>query len=373
MVEVTPDVKVDEETGAVSAEVPAEKHDEIIEAAKSEDNATVTVKVDAPADSDKPVNEATVSLPAQTVEQLGNDTTASLKVETPVASVTVSQNDLAALGSGAENVTVSVKKDTEAGTVQVEVKKDDAVVEDIALKAEVPSIDDSKLTPTTVAVIVVNGKETIVPKSVVNSDNSAITVLLKSGNATIKFKENKKEFTDEIPSWAQSHVDFVTSRGLYGGTSEGVFNPNATMNRAMLVQVLYALESRPETDTNDLFGDVQEGQWYTKAVAWGKATGIVAGVSPTEFGPNNKVTREQLALILYNFAKKSGMDTSKSASTDSFNDAGQVHSWADKALQWAVGNNIIGGKNGNKLDPRGDAKRAEVAVMITNFVKLMTK
>lgn len=374
VIEVTPDVKVDEETGAVTAEVPAEKAEGIIEAAKKEDGANVVVKVEAPAGSNQPVNEAAVSLPAKTVEKLGTETTANIKVETPVAAVTVSQRDLANLGSGAESVTVSVKKDTEAGTIQVEVKKDNEAVKEIALKAEVPSIDDSALTPTTVAVIVdANGKETIVPKSMVNTGSNSITILLKDGSSTIKLKENKKDFTDTIPTWAEKEVDFVTSRGLYSGTSEGVFNPTAPMNRAMLVQVLYNLESRPATSADELFGDVDQGKWYTKAVAWGKATGIVAGVSPTNFAPNREVTREQLALILYNFAKKSGMNVSKSASTGGFNDAGQVHSWADKAMQWAVGNRIIGGKDDGSLDPRGSATRAQVAVMITRFTQVMTQ
>ena len=240
---------------------------------------------------------------------------------------------------------------------------------DLELKAELPA--SNNVSNTTVAVIVdKNGKETIVPKSV--AENGKVTVLLKDGSATLKIKDNKKTFQDKIPSWAQDKVDFMASRELMVGNEKGLFAPDTKMNRAMLVQVLFSLESKPDTGVTDMFGDVKPGKWYTAAVSWGAQSGVIAGKPNGDFAPNENVTRETIAVILYAYAKHCGMDTTVNGSISGFGDASKVSGWAKNAMNWAIGAGVISG-DGKNLNPKGEASRAEVATMITGFIKTMTK
>lgn len=366
-VEIKPEVTVDE-NGAASAEVAGDQANQLVEDAKSDDVTNVTVKVEAPEDS-APITEATVALPGQAVEQLGSEANVDMTIDTPVGNVTLPGSSLSSLGKDAEKVTVTVAQKDDS-TVAIEVKKDGQLVEkDLELKAELPA--SNNVSNTTVAVIVdKNGKETIVPKSV--AENGKVTVLLKDGSATLKIKDNKKTFQDKIPSWAQDKVDFMASRELMVGNEKGLFAPDTKMNRAMLVQVLFSLESKPDTGVTDMFGDVKPGKWYTAAVSWGAQSGVIAGKPNGDFAPNENVTRETIAVILYAYAKHCGMDTTVNGSISGFGDASKVSGWAKNAMNWAIGAGVISG-DGKNLNPKGEANRAEVATMITGFIKTMTK
>lgn len=366
-IEIKPEVTVDE-NGAASAEVAGDQANQLVEAAKGDDVSNVTVKVEAPEDS-APITEATVALPGQAVEQLGSEANVDMTIDTPVGNVTLPGSSLSSLGKDAEKVTVTVAQKDDS-TVAIEVKKDGQLVEkDLELKAELPA--SNNVSNTTVAVIVdKNGKETIVPKSV--AENGKVTVLLKDGSATLKIKDNKKTFQDKIPSWAQDKVDFMASRELMVGNEKGLFAPDTKMNRAMLVQVLFSLESKPDTGVTDMFGDVKPGKWYTAAVSWGAQSGVIAGKPNGDFAPNENVTRETIAVILYAYAKHCGMDTTVNGSISGFGDASKVSGWAKNAMNWAIGAGVISG-DGKNLNPKGEASRAEVATMITGFIKTMTK
>ncbi len=366
-VEIKPEVTVDE-NGVASAEVAGDQANQLVEAAKGDDVTNVTVKVEAPEDS-APITEATVALPGQAVEQLGSEANVDMTIDTPVGNVTLPGSSLSSLGKDAEKVTVTVAQKDDS-TVAIEVKKDGQLVEkDLELKAELPA--SNNVSNTTVAVIVdKNGKETIVPKSV--AENGKVTVLLKDGSATLKIKDNKKTFQDKIPSWAQDKVDFMASRELMVGNEKGLFAPDTKMNRAMLVQVLFSLESKPDTGVTDMFGDVKPGKWYTAAVSWGAQSGVIAGKPNGDFAPNENVTRETIAVILYAYAKHCGMDTTVNGSISGFGDASKVSGWAKNAMNWAIGAGVISG-DGKNLNPKGEASRAEVATMITGFIKTMTK
>lgn len=179
----------------------------------------------------------------------------------------------------------------------------------------------------------------------------------------------KLPFTDVSTSdWFYSDVMFVYENGLFSGTDSRSFSPNASMTRAMLVTVLYRLEGEPVGTGSSSFSDVCSGSYYEKAVAWAAANGIVTGTGSTSFSPDAKVTREQLAAILYRYAQYKKLDTDAGAKLDSFSDAGNVSGYASEALSWAVSEGLINGASG-RLMPKGDATRAQVAAILHRFVE----
>ncbi len=181
--------------------------------------------------------------------------------------------------------------------------------------------------------------------------------------------EVKLPFTDVSTSdWFYDDVAFVYKNGLFSGTDSRSFSPNASMTRAMLVTVLYRLEGEPTVTGRSSFTDVRSGAYYEKAVIWAAANGIVTGTDSTSFSPDAKVTREQLAAILYRYAQYRKLDTDASAKLNSFTDADSVSAYASEALGWAVSESLINGASG-KLMPKGDATRAQVAAILHRFVK----
>lgn len=172
----------------------------------------------------------------------------------------------------------------------------------------------------------------------------------------------------DVPAsaWYCDAVEYVYENGLMSGVSGGRFAPNDTLTRAMLVQTLYAMEGRPAAASAG-FADVASGDWYASAVNWAAANGVVSGVSETGFGPNNALTREQLALILYRFAQYKGYDVTGTSDLAAYADGSSVSGWAAEAMGWAVDAGLISGVGGNQIAPTGTASRAQVAQILMNF------
>ena len=172
----------------------------------------------------------------------------------------------------------------------------------------------------------------------------------------------------DVPAsaWYYDAVEYVYENGLMSGVSGGRFAPDDTLTRAMLVQTLYAMEGRPAAASAG-FADVASGDWYASAVNWAAANGVVSGVSETGFGPNNALTREQLALILYRFAQYKGYDVTGTSDLAAYADGSSVSSWAAEAMGWAVDAGLISGVGGNQIAPTGTASRAQVAQILMNF------
>lgn len=196
---------------------------------------------------------------------------------------------------------------------------------------------------------------------------SAVNVGVSYVKATETPSETK--FNDvSANDWFASAVDYVTGKGMMNGTADNTFSPKANTTRGMVVTVLYRLENQPSTSAAS-FTDVASGAYYANAVAWANANGIVSGYGSGKFGPNDKVTREQLAAILYRYAQYKKYDVSVGEDTNilSYNDAQSISSYAIPAIQWACGAGVVTGKSGSKLDPKGNATRAEVAAMLMRF------
>ena len=196
---------------------------------------------------------------------------------------------------------------------------------------------------------------------------SAVTVGVSYAKADETPSETK--FNDvSANDWFASAVDYVTGKGMMNGTADNTFSPKANTTRGMVVTVLYRLENQPSTSAAS-FTDVASGAYYANAVAWANANGIVSGYGSGKFGPNDKVTREQLAAILYRYAQYKKYDVSVGEDTNilSYDDAQSISSYAIPAIQWACGAGVVTGKSGSKLDPKGNATRAEVAAMLMRF------
>lgn len=194
---------------------------------------------------------------------------------------------------------------------------------------------------------------------------------VKVGVSYVKATETPSETTFNDVSandWFASAVDYVTGKGMMNGTADNTFSPKANTTRGMVVTVLYRLENQPSTSAAS-FTDVASGAYYANAVAWANANGIVSGYGSGKFGPNDKVTREQLAAILYRYAQYKKYDVSVGEDTNilSYDDAQSISSYAIPAIQWACGAGVVTGKSGSKLDPKGNATRAEVAAMLMRF------
>lgn len=169
-------------------------------------------------------------------------------------------------------------------------------------------------------------------------------------------------------SWYYDAVVYAYANNLFNGTTATTFEPNMPMSRAMLVTVLWRIEGEPTAIVPTYFADVPAGTWYSDAVAWAGSTGIVNGVSATQFDPNADVTREQIATILYRYAKTKGWDIYAAAPLTGFVDGAETSSWATRAMEWACAEQFIVGANG-RLNPCGQATRAEVATILMRLLE----
>ena len=218
-----------------------------------------------------------------------------------------------------------------------------------------------------------NGKEV----SVTDKGNNTCSFTMPAANVTVAatFKAAGEEpvepeglpFTDVADSaWYRSDVAAVYEAGLMTGTSATTFAPDQDTSRAMIVTILYRLEKEPAVTGGNTFTDVAEGAWYTDAVTWAQDSGIVTGYTETTFGPNDPITREQLATILYRYAQAKGVDVSVGEDTNilSYNDISDLGQWAMSAMQWACGAGLISGDNNGNLLPKNTAARSQVAAVL---------
>ena len=176
-------------------------------------------------------------------------------------------------------------------------------------------------------------------------------------------------FTDAQNHWARAYIEWAYAMGYFSGTTPTTFSPDQAVTRGMLVALLYRIEGNPPAGSSS-FTDVPSNQYYAKAVAWAENTKVVSGTSATTFSPSQSITREQLAAMLYRYAQYKGMDTSARGDLSQFKDTSRISSYAGTAISWAVGAGIINGKGNASLDPKGNATRAETAVMLQKFTSL---
>ena len=177
-------------------------------------------------------------------------------------------------------------------------------------------------------------------------------------------------FTDvSEKDWFYGDVMFVYENGLMLGTSKTLFSPHGTATRGMMATILWRMEGSPVPKGKNSFTDVEDGKWYADAITWTAENGIFAGYGKDKFGPDDPITREQLAAIFYRYADYKGYDLTVKGNLDKFKDADKITDYAKTAMQWAVGSGLMKGKSGNLLDPQGTATRAEIAAMLHRFIE----
>ena len=258
--------------------------------------------------------------------------------------------------------TVTITAEQTGNMVELSVTADGKPVENPSsgLTLTVPAPNAA---PGTVAALVrEDGTRQIIRKSV--ADGSRVIVPL-DGPAKLEILDNGKRFRD-VPdnSWAADAVSFVSAHELFSGTGSDQFSPDLPMSRGMLAVVLHNLEGNPRQAFANAFADVRGTAWYADGVAWAAEHGIISGYDGNRFGPDDNITREQLAVMLWRYA---GSPTAVSG-TLRFSDADTASDWAQNALLWAVEQGILSGKGGGILDPLGKATRAQAAQMLKNFI-----
>lgn len=206
-------------------------------------------------------------------------------------------------------------------------------------------------------------------------DASLKAVVFETGHFSVYgvgYKNPAPAFTDIHNHWAADNILFAASRGLLSGTSDTTFSPNTGMTRGMFVTALGRLAGiNPDSYKTVKFTDVKADAYYAPYVNWAAQNGIVEGVTATTFAPDTNINREQMAVIMANYAKKLGYDLPKTLQAVTFADNAQISSWAKNAVRAMQQAGILAGKNGNKFDPKGTATRAEVATVLRRFVEIV--
>ena len=297
------------------------------------------------------------------------DGTASVTTEDPDGRVTVE----AVLPASAVNDAGGEAVALPMPAVRAERDRGDAptVTVDLPRGASVPvEIPVENAAVSTVALLVhADGTEEIVKTSLATEDG--VTVSLSDGD-TVKIVDNGKTFYDVPGShWGAEAIDFVTSRELFGGTSAVTFEPERSMNRGMLVTVLYRLENEPNVWGGGSYTDVPEGMYYSSAVAWADGNGIVTGYADAAFAPGRDITREEMAVVLYRYARYKGLDVTASTDLGRYTDADPISAYAQEAMAWANTHGLITADTTGALTPRGYATRAQVATILQRFLYLI--
>ena len=347
-VTVTPEVV----NGAAQAEVKAEDVSKALEEAP--DAKTLTVKVDT-----EGAASVEADLPADAVKAAA-DAGVGLNVETEQGTVKLSAADVKA--AGGKDLAVSVKSNAD-GTTSFEVSAGGTAVA-ANVKVELPAKDGQVL-----VIVNADGTEEVVKKCV-TSDGKVYAEIPAGAKVKVADAQGMTFGDVKETDWFAGAVEFVTSRGIFQGTGDG-FQPNAPMNRAMLVTVLQRIAGEKARGENT-FGDVEPDAWYADAVIWASENGIVNGTD-NGFEPDEPVTREQIATMLYRFMKYLGYDVSASKALSGFPDGGDASPWAKEAMEWAAGVGLFQGDQNGNLNPGGKATRAEVATLVERLIGLMVK
>ena len=205
--------------------------------------------------------------------------------------------------------------------------------------------------------------------------NNTYTIAYAGGGTPSEPEEPTWPFEDvtEGEDWFYDAVAYVYENGIMAGTSATTFEPYMELNRAQAAQLFYNLEGKPAVTGDSTFTDVTSGHWAVEAITWAAENEVVAGIGEGLYDPDSNVTREQFAVMLYNYAKYKGYDLTATGDLTQFPDAGSISSWAETALSWANGKGLINGHENGTIDPKGSTIRAQAASIMANFDQNVAK
>lgn len=205
------------------------------------------------------------------------------------------------------------------------------------------------------------------------SNNSGNSNNNNSNDNTDNEPENTEttiQFTDVNENdWYYDAVKYVYANGLMSGVSDTTFAPNANTTRGMIVTVLYRMENQPNVTIDNSFNDVKSTDYYGNAIYWAKQNNIVSGYNSTTFAPNDNITREQMAAILYRYAAYKGYSVDKTSDLSNFNDTSNISNYALTPIKWAVSSGLISGMGDGTISPLGNASRAQIATILMRFIE----
>lgn len=348
--------------GIATAIIDQATAQKLIENAKNNQSELIVIV----AKTSATLNKVNFEMPKTLMSEVMSKTKGRIKLSSSLGEITLDRKAIAALSElSGKDLSFSLEKAGEGIllSIQMDKKPIDALAGSILL-----TIPKSAATRTIVGVIINNdGSQTIIHKTALLDDKVVVRL---NGTAKIKFIENRKTFNDVSGHWAKEAMDYVAARELFGGTAGETFSPDAAMTRGMLVTVLHRLEGKLQ-GKGESFKDVNPKEYYAEAVAWASSRGIVLGLGEGVFAPNQLITREQLAVIMYKYAKDLGLEvtTGSSSSIAGFSDKEIVSDWAETAMNYAVSRGLINGKDNGKLDPGDNATRAEVATILQRFMQ----
>lgn len=269
-----------------------------------------------------------------------------------------------------ENTTVTITDSNTGATAQVTTTADGQVSAQVSLPEGTGKASFSipwQGSRQVVAVEVLSdGSTRVLPYSVWRDGEVALQV---KASGLIRLEERTATFQDVAEGdWFAPYAQFTGARQLFSGIAESTFAPNDAMTRAMVVTVLHRLESQPASSAGLPFGDVPQGAWYEQAAQWAAENGIIQGVGGNQLAPQDTVTRQQLAVMLYRAAGSPEV-TGNAQALEQFSDGSAVASWAQDAMIWCAEQGILQGDEQGKLNPNGESTRAQVAAMLTRFVE----
>ncbi|MGI6205735.1 MAG: S-layer homology domain-containing protein [Anaerovoracaceae bacterium] len=333
------------------------------------DTATVTVKdsdgnvMDANDDGTYSLLKGTYTFTAEADGYISKTGTLDLTQDKAVTITLSKEGSIIDNGSVVISDTNKVTVDSDISNGTVSVSPENAKAGDTVTITPVP---DNGYQTGTVTVKTSDG-ETVE----VTENNGTYTFTMPDDGVTVSVTFDKKglPFTDvEEGSWYYDSVDYVYWNDMMVGTSDTLFSPDMDLTRGMLVTILWRLEGSPSAGSDAIeFSDVDSSQWYADAVAWASSEDIVAGYDSEHFGPEDNITREQMAAIMYRYATFKGYDTSETADLTSFSDYDQISSYALESMSWANATGLLQGMGDNQISPQTGATRAQVAAVITRF------
>ncbi len=291
---------------------------------------------------------------------------AALSLNTPILNLNLSSDviaELAAKGYKKISISIEISDGVLSVSFLADGKKLDSLKGNITARLPVPDRGRG----TVAALINSNGEMDIIRMSAVR--DGLLTVPL-TGSAVFAIIDNAMDFIDTENHWAAEYIDFVTARNLFQGTGANRFDPGMSMTRGMIVTVLGRLSGIiPEEYSTTSFSDIKENAYYASYVQWAARNSIVQGVGNNRFSADQEVTREQLAVILYNYSQRMGLALAQvTDSTEPFADKNKISGYAWDAVTAMQRAGIINGKGANRFDPKGKASRAEVSAMLERFV-----
>lgn len=381
VVDVTPTVSGDTATVSVTEDAIAN----IVNNAEP-GTEKVVFEIDVPAS----VTEVAATFPTAALQGLADSDISEVTISSPVGNITLDSSALSAIASSATggDVTISIEM-VDPGSLSPELRE---------IVGENPVFDLSVLSGDVVISSFGDGSVAVsVPYTLKAGESGENLVAWNVGDdgtltqiKNVSFENGMFTFVtnhfsyymieyNPIAAWANpfddvsesawyyENVRYANVNGLMNGVSATAFDPNGTTTRGMIVTILWRLEGEPAAGAHG-FSDVAEGKWYASAVAWAAESKVVEGLGDGLFAPDDPITREQLATMLYRYAELKGYNVEEGGDLSSFSDAGEVSDWANTAMSWAVLNELVVGSD-NKLSPQGNAERAQVAAVMQRLIE----